>query len=55
MCYHIEAGLPRAVKIISKDLMNSQEVEILKTMDHPNIIRLYEVFSDDKYYHMVTE
>ena len=32
-----------------------REIEILKTMDHPNIIRLIDVFEDDKYLHLVTE
>jgi calcium-dependent protein kinase len=31
------------------------EVEILKTMDHPNILKLYEVFEDDKTFNLVTE
>jgi calcium-dependent protein kinase len=31
------------------------EVEILKSMDHPNILKLYECFEDAKYLHLVTE
>jgi calcium-dependent protein kinase len=31
------------------------EVEILRNMDHPNILRLYEVFEDRKQFHLVTE
>lgn len=31
------------------------EINILKIMDHPNIVKLYEVFQDKKYYYLVTE
>lgn len=43
----------RAVKIIDKSKMNATEnvrlkyeVDILKYLIHPNIVRLYEVFED---------
>jgi calcium-dependent protein kinase len=32
-----------------------QEAEVLKELDYPNIIKLFDVFKDDKYYYMVTE
>lgn len=31
------------------------ELELLKKMDHPNIIKLYEVFENRERYHVVTE
>lgn len=31
------------------------EIDILKNLDHPNIIKLYEVFEDSDYIHLVTE
>jgi calcium-dependent protein kinase len=31
------------------------EVEILKSIDHPNILRLFELFEDSKTIHLVTE
>ena len=31
------------------------EVDALKHMDHPNILKLYEVFEDQRLYHLVTE
>ena len=31
------------------------EIGILKIMDHPNIVRLYEVFEDESRYYLVTE
>lgn len=32
-----------------------QEFSILKNMDHPNIVRLFELFQDEKNYYLVTE
>lgn len=31
------------------------EVEILKNLDHPNIVKLYELFQDENFYYLVTE
>ena len=31
------------------------EIEILKLLDHPTIVRLYECFEDDKNLFLVTE
>lgn len=31
------------------------EIDILKNLDHPNIVRLYEVFEDKHYIYLVTE
>lgn len=52
----------RAVKIINKQTLGEQdkekllnEIEILKTLDHPNILKLYEFFQDHKRYFLVTE
>lgn len=51
-----------AVKIISKadmsdsDLKGLQlEVDILKLLNHPNIIKLHDLFDDNKYTYLVTE
>ena len=35
--------------------MFNAEVQILETVDHPNIVKLYEVFEDDKSYYLVQE
>ncbi|KAL4500065.1 hypothetical protein ABPG73_011173 [Tetrahymena malaccensis] len=61
-CVHKATNLTRAVKIISKaqtpkaeqDRLK-QEVEILKQLDHPNIIKIYEFYQDQKYFYIVTE
>lgn len=38
----------------SKKLLR-REIEILSTLDHPNIIKLYSIYEDIKYFHLVTE
>jgi calcium-dependent protein kinase len=52
----------RAVKIINKKYLEEEErqkllgeVTILKGLDHPNILKLYEFFQDAKRYFLVTE
>jgi calcium-dependent protein kinase len=32
-----------------------QEVGILKDLDHPNIIGIYDLYQDNKFYYMITE
>ena len=32
-----------------------KEIDIISSLDHPNIARFYETFNDDKYFHIVTE
>jgi calcium-dependent protein kinase len=60
--YVRESGELRAVKIIKKKALAEDErkklkneAEILRKMDHPNIIKLYEIFEDKKYYYIITE
>ncbi len=36
-----------------EEIMN--EIEILKSIDHPNIVKIYEFFSTPDYYYLVTE
>jgi serine/threonine protein kinase len=31
------------------------EIEILKQVDHPNIVKLYDIFEDDDNYYLVME
>ena len=45
--------LPKSkISIIEKI---QREISILKKVDHPNIIKLYEVFEDDKYIYLIME
>ncbi len=52
----------RAMKIIKKDKYNSgneleiiNEVNILKTMDHPNIVKIFEFYSNENNYSIIME
>ena len=63
VCFHRESNNKRAVKIIRKDLMTSEglranlekEISILRSLDHPNIIRIYEFFEEVKRLYIVME
>lgn len=52
----------RAMKTIKKNSIIKEEedklfseMNILKNLDHPNILRLIELFQDSKNYYLVTE
>lgn len=32
-----------------------EEVKILTTLDHPNIVKYYEYYNDDRYFYIVME
>jgi calcium-dependent protein kinase len=40
---------------MNSDFLLENELEILKQVDHPNIIKFYEMYVDNKHYHLVTE
>ena len=57
---HKITGMVRAMKIIPKtseldDLSVLNELYILKRIDHQNVIKIYEFYSDDKNYYLITE
>eukprot|EP00826_Nyctotherus_ovalis_P011704 TRINITY_DN1304_c0_g2_i3.p1 TRINITY_DN1304_c0_g2~~TRINITY_DN1304_c0_g2_i3.p1 ORF type:complete len:340 (+),score=71.15 TRINITY_DN1304_c0_g2_i3:122-1141(+) len=59
---HKETGQKRAIKYISRSSASLEdevkilkEIQILKQMDHPNIVKLYEFYADSHSYYMVTE
>lgn len=53
--YRVRAKDPpvwRAAKVIKKkDLINKEEllheINVLKTLDHPNIIKIYDIYEDE--------
>ena len=50
----------RAIKMIPKSMAikNSKfvnEINILKSLDHPNVIKLYETYEDDRNYYIIFE
>lgn len=59
---HKKSGEMRAVKVVEISKVNNeileqieQEISILRKLDHPNIIKLYEIYQDEKYYYLVME
>jgi calcium-dependent protein kinase len=56
---HKKSKLVRAVKAIKRkhvdEVAFNMEISILKMLDHPNIIRLFECYYDNNYYYMIEE
>jgi calcium-dependent protein kinase len=57
----IETGIERAMKEIKKSESNQpdyeiiNEIEILKKVDHPNIVKIFEFFVSSDTYYIITE
>lgn len=50
----------RVVKLVAKKMVKNpetlqNEIEILRKLDHPMIVRLYETFEDEKNIYLVQE
>lgn len=59
-CMHRKTEEWYAIKSIRKSKVSKievlkREIEILKEVDHPNIIKLTEVYEDERYLHLITE
>jgi calcium-dependent protein kinase len=59
---HKTTRIVRAMKSIKKQAILREEQErlfsemnILKNLDHPHIVKLYELFEDSRNYYLVTE
>jgi calcium-dependent protein kinase len=59
---HKESGAERAVKKIEKSKWNPEENQkvidefnVLKGLDHPNILKMYELFEEEKHFYIVTD
>jgi len=59
-CHHKITGEARAVKLIQKGKLTAEkkvaifnEFEILKSLDHPNIVCLYEFYDEPNFYCIV--
>jgi len=60
---HRVTGEVRAVKTIHKKSLRTpeeqqtffNEVAVLRALDHPNILKLFEFYQDDKNYYLITE
>lgn len=52
------AGIKRAIKLISRKKIKRfdrfiNEIRALKTLDHPNVIKLYEIYEDAENVYLV--
>jgi len=61
-CTHLDTGAERAVKIMEKSEakaeMNKEVIDeylALKELDHPNLIRAYELIEDDSAFYIITD
>lgn len=58
-CLHKSSGDIRAVKVLQKKFIKEEayynEIDTLKEMDNPNIMKFHESFEDDNSYFVVTE
>ena len=56
---HKQLGLIRALKVIKKDpskkYSQKEEIEVLKSLDHPNILKIYEFYELPNFFYIVTE
>lgn len=60
--YHKPTGTYRAVKIINKVAMSKSEqidvrneIQVLKRLNHPNIVKVFEFFENDLYLYIIME
>ena len=61
-CTHLRTKAERAVKIIHQDAMSKveqermlAEINILRDLDHPNVLKIFEAYKDSKRFYIVTE
>ena len=62
-CTHQKTNAKRAVKIYQKDSLTSdisrqkfeKEIEVMKKLDHPNIVKAFEFFEDKRKFFIVLE
>lgn len=57
---HKQSGLERAIKIVEKSSIENVEeylkqVQMVSTLDHPNIVKYFEYFESDTQYFFVSE
>ena len=42
-------------KVVGTEKLLKRELSILRELEHPNILKMYEIYEDIKYIHIVTE
>ena len=61
--YQISTGQIVSIKILNKNRIKGKEnieriikeIKILKSLNHPNLIKLYQIIEDNQHYYLVTE
>eukprot|EP01113_Clastostelium_recurvatum_P032458 TRINITY_DN4177_c0_g1_i1.p1 TRINITY_DN4177_c0_g1~~TRINITY_DN4177_c0_g1_i1.p1 ORF type:complete len:718 (+),score=162.91 TRINITY_DN4177_c0_g1_i1:287-2440(+) len=62
--FHKETGFKVAVKIISKEMLSTRpsmrkkverEIVVMKVVDHPNVLRLFDVYETSRYLFLILE
>jgi len=58
MAVNLKSGVQRAIKAISRKKIKRydrfiNEVYALKTLDHPNVIKLFEIYEDPENVYLV--
>lgn len=61
-CIHKRTGEIRALKLIRKNHKSKEdtrllfkEVNIIRNLDHPNIIRFFEFYEDEQFFYFIME
>mmetsp|Transcript_16923 Transcript_16923/g.28659 ORF Transcript_16923/g.28659 Transcript_16923/m.28659 type:complete len:291 (+) Transcript_16923:114-986(+) len=61
-CRNVKTNLVKAVKILRKDKMDQNdyerfinEIQILNVLDHPNILKMFEFYEDEKRLYLVSD
>lgn len=59
---HKKTKLMRAMKTLKKKMVREgeidllqEEVNLLMSMDHPNIVKVYNLYEDERYFRIITE
>jgi BR serine/threonine kinase len=59
---HHKTGRKVAIKIVNREKLNEsvlmkveREITIMKLIEHPNVLRLYDVYENKKYLYLVLE
>ena len=62
LCVHRLTQTKRQVEIINRNTLSEtdrnkllKEIDMLKQFDHPNVLRLFNIYMDTSKIHMVTE
>jgi len=64
LAFHKETGAKVAIKIFKKDMLTTnsnlfkkveREIAVMKILDHPNVMKLYDVYESSKYLFLVLE